>query len=289
MPVIFLPDRGIVAVAGADARTFLNGLVTADMDKVAPGKPAFAALLSPQGKILCDFFVVEADAADGGGFYLDCPRVLADDLVQRLGLYRLRARVGIDNMSATLGVGAVVAPAQYDPEDWLPFVDPRLPALGTRLIGPREALEAAGGDPVLYHRHRIGLVVPEGGKDFAYSDAFPHEVLMDQLGGVDFHKGCYVGQEIVSRMEHRGTARTRIVRAVYDGGFAPSEGVDVFVGERIIGKTGSQAAGAGLATIRIDRYADAVAAGQPVMAGGIGLTAEVPPYARFAITSGEGA
>jgi len=271
MSIIHLPDRGVVKVVGEDSRTFLDGLVTCDMDKVAPGRPGFGALLTPQGKVMFDFFIVEAEAADGGGFFLDTLRLLAPELVQRLNLYRLRARVIIEDLSDILGVAAVMEDAPFDPEDYLACADPRLAALGTRLIGERNGLAAQGGDPEAYHARRIGLGVPEGGKDFAFNDAFPHEVLMDRIGGVDFQKGCYVGQEVVSRMQHRGGARTRIVPVAYEGGFAPVEGIDVVAGGRTLGRTGSQHRGQGLAMLRLDRLADAAAAGVPVTAGGIGL------------------
>lgn len=281
MPAIYLPDRGVVTVAGDDARDFLNGLVTCDMNKVSPGQAGFGALLSPQGKILFDFLIVEAEPEDGGGFYLDTSRVLAPDLVERLGKYRLRAKVAVEDQSHRLGVAAVVGTPDVDPEDYLAFADPRLPALGLRLIGERAGLEALSGTPEDYHAVRIDLAVPEGGKDFAYNDAFPHEALMDQLHGVDFRKGCYIGQEVVSRMEHRGTARSRIVPVAYEGGFAPVEGVDVVAGEKVIGKAGSQHKGAGLALIRLDRLGDALETGVAVTAGGIGLTASKPPFADF--------
>lgn len=288
MPVIHLPDRGVVRVAGTEARTFLNGLVTCDMDKIAPGKPGFGALLSPQGKVLFDFLVVEAEPQDGGGFYLDCPRVLSPDLILRLGMYKLRADVAIEDLSDVLGVAAVLDDPGLDPEDFLAYADPRLPALGLRLIGERVTLQAIGGNPENYHARRIDLAVPEGGKDFAYNDAFPHETLMDQLNGLDFKKGCYVGQEVVSRMEHRGSARTRVVPVSYEGGFAPVEGVDVVAGDKVIGKAGSQHKGSGLAMLRLDRLADALAVGQNVTAGGIGLTAAKPPYASFNLPGVDG-
>lgn len=288
MPIIYLPDRGVVRVAGEGAREFLNGMVTCDMAKIAPGAPGFGALLSPQGKILFDFLIVEAEAGDGGGFFLDSPRVLCPDLAQRLAMYRLRAKVEIADMSETLGVAVVVGEVEYDPADYLAYTDPRLPALGQRLIGERAALAAIGGDPEAYHAHRIALAVPEGGKDFSYNDAFPHETLMDQLHGVDFRKGCYVGQEVVSRMQHRGTARTRIVPVAYEDGFAAIEGIDVVAGEKVIGKTGSQSNGTGLAMLRLDRLADALAGGIAVKAGGIGLTASKPAYATFPVPGAHG-
>lgn len=281
MPVIHLPDRGVVKVVGEDARSFLNGLVTCDMDKVSPANAGFGALLSPQGKVMFDFIIAEAEPQDGGGFFLDTLRVLAPDLMQRLNMYKLRARVIVEDLSDILGVAVAYGGAAFNADDYLAYADPRLPQLGHRLIGERHGLEKVGGKTLDYHAHRLSLSVPEGGKDFAFNDVFPHEVLMDQINGVDFRKGCYVGQEVVSRMEHRGTARTRIVPVEYEGGFAAIEGIDVISAGKIIGKTGSQYNGKGLALLRLDRLADALAAGQQVAAGGIPLKAVKPAFAKF--------
>lgn len=283
MSIIHLPDRGVVKVVGDDARTFLNGLVTCDMGKVAPDRSGYGALLSPQGKILFDFLIAEAEPADGGGFFLDCPRALAPDLMKRLNLYKLRAKVICEDLSDVLGVGVVIGASTFDAGDYLGYADPRLPALGMRLIGERNRLAALGGTTSPYHAHRIALGVPEGGKDFAYADAFPHEALMDQLNGVDFRKGCYVGQEVVSRMEHRGTARSRIVRVAYPGGFGPDAGAEVMAGDKVIGRAGSNAAGYGLALVRLDRLGEALQAGAAVTAGGVPLVAERPDFVQFEV------
>lgn len=283
MAIVHLPDRGVVKVVGEDARTFLNGLITSDMEHVSPKRAGFAALLSPQGKILFDFIIAEAPAEDGGGFFLDCPLALAPDLMKRLNLYRLRARVIVEDLSEILGVAAVLDESAFDPEDYLAYGDPRLPALGMRLIGERNGLKQMAGDPSSYHTRRVELGVPEGGKDFAYSDAFPHEALMDQLGGVDFRKGCYVGQEVVSRMEHRNAARTRVMCVTYPDGFGPEPGVEILAGDRAIGRTGSHVRGRGLAVLRLDKLADATGNGVEITAGGIPLVAEKPPYAKFGL------
>jgi folate-binding protein YgfZ len=134
-----------------------------------------------------------------------------------------------------------------------------------------------------YHAHRIALGVPEGGRDFLFGDAFPHEALMDQLHGVDFDKGCYVGQEVVSRMHHRGTARTRLLPVRYPGGFVPDEGVDVTGGERTLGKTGTAADTRGLVMVRVDRADEAVRAGEEIRAGGLPLTFVKTPWIAFPI------
>jgi folate-binding protein YgfZ len=286
MQIALLPDRGVVKVAGDDARGFLNGLVTNDMGKVAPGKPRFAALLTPQGKIIIDFIVAEAPINDGGGFFLDCPRALASTLVEKLNFYKLRAKVICEDLSNVLGVMAIwdgTAESDYG----LSYPDPRLPALGSRIMLPPHLAEEAaadlGGMPVsadAYEAHRIALGVPRGGLDFIYGDTFSHEADMDQLNGVDFGKGCYIGQEVVSRVEHRASARSRVVPIVYDE-FAPSSGLPVMAGDRQIGTLGSTAKGHGLALMRLDRIGDALAAGATIEAGGIAIRAVKPAWAKF--------
>jgi folate-binding protein YgfZ len=182
-------------------------------------------------------------------------------------------------MAVVAGWGESAAPG----ETALP--DPRLPALGWRAILPLEAAaaRASSGGEDAYHAHRIGLGVPEGGKDFAFGDTFPHEALMDQLAGVDFDKGCYVGQEVVSRMQHRGTARTRIVPVVYSAGTAAVPGTEVRAGDRILGKTGGSAGDRGLAMIRLDRAQDALGAGEPILAGGFPVRFSRPDWVRFEV------
>lgn len=286
MQVALLPDRGVVKVAGDDARGFLNGLVTNDIAKVAPGKPRFAALLTPQGKIIVDFIVAEAPSNDGGGFFLDCPRALASALVEKLNFYKLRAKVICEDLSSVLGVMAIwdgTAESEYG----LSYPDPRLPALGSRIMLPPHLAEEAAADLAgmlvgadAYEAHRIALGVPRGGLDFIYGDTFSHEADMDQLNGVDFGKGCYIGQEVVSRVEHRASARSRVVPIVYDE-FAPSSGLPVMAGDRQIGTLGSTAKGHGLALMRLDRIGDALAAGATIEAGGIAIRAVKPAWAKF--------
>jgi folate-binding protein YgfZ len=285
MPSAFLADRGVVRVTGDDARSFLDGLLTSNMHSVAVDRARFAALLTPQGKILVDFIVAEADGEIGGGFYLDVPRALAPDLAKRLAMYRLRAKVVVENVSDTLGITVYWGGAEAPEEDGLAYADPRVPGLGDRLIAERElARSLADSTDAAWDAHRIALGVPEGGRDFTYGDAFPHETDMDQLGGVDFDKGCYVGQEVVSRMEHRGTARTRIVPVVYPEGIAAMEGADVMAGDRRIGTAGSAGpGGTGLAMLRLDRLEEALAAGEPVRAGGLLVMPRHPGWARFAV------
>jgi folate-binding protein YgfZ len=276
MKAAFLPDRGVVKVSGDGARDFLNGLVTTDVALLRPQLGRFGALLTPQGKIIVDFLITEAPAGHGGGFLIDCPRALAQALTDKLGFYKLRAKVGIENLSDNLGVLAAWDGDLVIKPD-LAFADPRNAALGWRILIPSELTQKVADligaelvEATAYDAHRIAAVVPRGGLDFMYGDAFPHETNMDRLHGVDFDKGCYVGQEVVSRMQHRGTARTRTVRVMVDGP-APEPGAVILAGDKSVGTMGSTAGEAGLALIRVDRAADAIAAGVPLTAGGIGL------------------
>jgi folate-binding protein YgfZ len=287
MKAALLPDRSVAKVVGGDARHFLNGLLTADIGKVTPEHAAFAALLTPQGKIIVDCIVAEAPAEDGGGFFLDCPRALALTLVQKLNFYKLRAKVVVEDLSETLGVLAVwegIGSTEYG----LCYADPRLAALGLRvMIPPHLAKDTAADlgaelvDAKLYDAHRIALGVPRGGLDFTYGDAFPHETDMDQLNGVDFAKGCYVGQEVVSRIEHRGSARTRVVPVAYEG-FAPDAGAPVMAAEKSVGTLGSTLDGRGLALLRLDRAQEAIETGSPLVAGNATLRLIKPDWVRFA-------
>jgi folate-binding protein YgfZ len=287
MKAALLADRGVVKVAGDGARDYLHGLVTADILALAPGSARFCALLTPQGKIIADFIVTEAQAADGGGFFLDIPRAVGATLIGKLNLYKLRAKVLIEDLSGSLGVLAVWdgnGSAKYG----LAYADPRLSALGMRVILPRQQVVAAAAesraelvDAGSYEAHRIALGVPQGGSDFSYGDAFPHESDMDQLGGVDFDKGCYIGQEVVSRMQHRGTARTRAVPVRYDGAAALA-GAAVTAGERQLGTIGSAAAGRAVALLRLDRVAEAMSRGEPLTAGGVLIHLVKPDWAHFA-------
>jgi folate-binding protein YgfZ len=292
MKAALLADRGVVKVAGDGARNFLHGLVTADMLALAPGMARFCALLTPQGKIIADFIVAAAPAQDGGGFFLDVERGLCVSLVAKLNIYKLRAKVIVEDLSEVLGVLAAwdgPGTTGHGTTGYgLSYPDPRLPALGLRvMLPPHQAAAAAAElgatlvDAGQYEAHRIALGVPQGGADFSYGDAFPHETDMDQLGGVDFTKGCYVGQEVVSRMEHRGTARTRAVPVRYDGA-APAAGAAVTAGDRQVGTMGSTAAGRGLALLRLDRVGDAMAQGESLSAAGVTIYLVKPAWARFA-------
>src|SRR6266478_2560981 len=285
MKAAFLPDRGVVKVSGEDARNFLNGLVTTDVTQLAPGLGRFGALLTPQGKIIVDFLITEAPDGHGGGFLIDAPRPLAKGLADKLGFYKLRAKVAVENLSDSLGVLAVWDGEPSMKPD-LSFADPRKEALGWRILVPEElkqkVADLIGADLVdepAYEAHRVLIGVPRGGLDFMYSDAFPHETNMDRLHGVDFEKGCYVGQEVVSRMQHRGSARTRTVKIILDG-FSPEPGATILAGDKPVGTMGSTSGKNGLALIRTDRVTDALDAGLKLTAGGLAIHRAEPEELR---------
>ncbi|PTM41424.1 folate-binding protein YgfZ [Bosea sp. 124] len=282
MPATHLIDRGVIRVSGEDARDFLQNIVTNDMDAVTPDQAGYGALLTPQGKIICDFLVVAVPEGEGGGFLLDTPLLQTADLMKRLKLYKLRARVALDDLTEATAVIASCDGAALPEEAGLVYVDPRLPGLGQRAMTDRDgAAEIATASADAWHASRIALGVPEGGRDFTYGDAFPHEALLDQLGGVSFKKGCYIGQEVVSRMQHRGTARTRVVPIVFVDGIAAETGSDATAGGKALGRIGSGANGRALALLRLDRVADALAAGEPLLGGGLAFSLAKPDFIRF--------
>ena len=275
-----LSDRAVVRVSGPAAHGFLQGLITNDIDKAKPGGAIHAGLLTPQGKILFDFFVVPA--ADG--FLLEIAKAKAGELAQRLGFYKLRAQVEIAEDPSFAVAAAWGAPPRL-PDGAIAYADPRLSALSLRILLQAEADARNLGCTIAaedeYHAHRIALGVPEGGRDYAFGDAFPHEAMFDRLAGVDFDKGCFIGQEVVSRMEHRGIARKRIVGVEGEGPLPPS-GTEITAGGAPVGTLGSVSEHSGLALLRLDRAEEAKAAGLPLRAGEVTVDLRIPGWARLA-------
>lgn len=276
MPVIHLTDRVLIRAAGPEASKFLHGVITCNVATMAKGDARYGALLTPQGKIISDFlFYSEGEDA----FLFDVPAERAEDLLKRLTFHRLRAKVTFDRLD-DFAVAAVFDTTGTLPEGTL-YPDPRLAALGQRLILPRAAAEALTADPAAYEAHRIALGIPKGGPDFAYGDTFPHEADMDQLGGVDFKKGCYVGQEVVSRMEHRSTPRNRLVEVLFS---QPLEsGQEIKAGDKSVGQLGSVSEGRGIAMVRLDRANDAKVEGVPLIAGDVTVELRRPGWAEFSM------
>ena len=265
-----LTDRVLLGITGPDARNFLHNIVTADMLHLDEGSAAYSALLTPQGKILFDFFIVRQT----DGYLIDCARDQATALLQRLTMYKLRADVTLTPDDET-PVHALWSGGP--PEVAAAVPDPRTPDMGWRLYGPAEP-NASLAD---YHAHRIAHGIADTVQDIGSGEVFPHEANLDQLAGVSFTKGCYVGQEVVSRMQHRGTARNRFIIATAAEPLTP--GTEITAGGRRIGEIKSVAGQQALALVRIDRLATAMAGDTPVLAGSAILTFDVPAWARFTL------
>jgi folate-binding protein YgfZ len=270
---ILLADRSVLRVAGPQSESFLQDLVSNDVTTLGTGEARYAALLTPQGKILFDMLIIAIEQDGARAFLLDCASEQAAELVKRLGFYKLRAKVTIEDRSDAIAVLACLDALPQD-IDAIAVRDPRAPSLGWRAYVPRQAAASAQPHVEAYDARRIAAGVPKGGIDFFYGDALPHEANLDRLGGVDFKKGCYIGQEVVSRMEHRGTTRKRVVRIRFPG-VPPAPGAEIRAGDVLLGTVGSSAGKQGLAMVRLDRAADAKSAGVAPVASGVALDVEI--------------
>ncbi|HET6378050.1 MAG TPA: folate-binding protein [Methylocella sp.] len=272
-----LEDRGVIELAGEDTAGFLQRLITNSVRDIPRGEARFSALLTPQGKLLFDFFVVPLPQGPEAGYLFDCVKAHTGELIKRLNIHKMRAKIAITDRSGELGVAAVLAGEPPGGLEGIVFHDPRAPGMGLRVIAPHsELLLLPDAGEASYEAHRIAQGVPKGGVDFTYGEAFVHDVNLDFLHGVDFKKGCYVGQEVVARVHFRKSARKRIVK-VHFGGEAPAPGTQIVAGETNIGQTGSAAGAEGLAMVRIDRLEEARAAGAEIKAGETPLNLIVPP------------
>jgi len=284
MPSALLSDRTLISVTGAEAEHFLQNILTTDLDALAEGEARPGALLTPQGKILFDFLI----SRDGsGGFRLDCRTEVADDFLRRLMLYKLRAKVEIGKQEQMLVAASWDSDSSASHDDSTVLRDARFkpPAAAFRIYGPAIS---ASGDVSAWHAYRIAGGVAESGSDYALGDAFPHDVLLDETGGVGFGKGCYVGQEVVSRMHHRGTARRRVL-LVSAGTPLPAPGTEIVANGRSIGALGSVSGTKGLAIVRIDRVKDALDAGVTISAADVPLSLAIPAWAKFTFPQDAGA
>lgn len=269
-----LTSRALLRLSGGDVVHFLQNLVTCEVEKLADGAASFGALLTPQGKILFDFFLLR----DGDAFIIDVDAGQRDALAKRLTFYKLRADVQISMDDRPVFALWGDAPSQG-------FVDPRLADMGNRHFG---ALSETNSDEAAWHAHRLALGMPQAGLDFEFGESFPHEALMDQMGGastgagVDFSKGCYVGQEVVSRMQHRGTASNRFVKVTSDNAFAPeATGQALTANDKRIGTLGSTSGKTALALVRVDRATAAIGDGNPILLNGAAVMLAPPAFTRF--------
>ncbi|MBZ9660898.1 folate-binding protein YgfZ [Mesorhizobium sp. ESP-6-4] len=280
MPFAQIKDRALVSVSGPDAEHFLQNILTTDLDMLAPGEARPGALLSPQGKILFDFLV---SRAGDDGFQLECRADIADDFVRRLMLYRLRAKAEIAKQDQVLVTVAWGDDSTASRSDSTALSDTRFQDITVTRTYGGEARD--GGDPNGWLNIRIGNGIAESGSDYQLGDAFPHDVLLDETGGVGFKKGCYIGQEVVSRMQHRGTARRRVLIASADSPL-PAAGTELTVAGRLVGTLGSVGHRTGLAIARIDRVKAALDAGEAITAGEIPVRLAIPAWVKYTFPEG---
>jgi len=259
-----LSNRSVIRLSGDDARPFLQGLVTQDVLNVKENEAAFATLLTPQGKILFDFFLTPTD----DGFLIDVAKEAAEALNKRLTMYKLRAKVSV---SIEEGLAVAVGDMR-DP--MLSFADPRHVSLPPRAIVQTASIPPADAD---YDRIRLDIGVPEFGKDFAAEEVFLLDVNYDALNGVSYKKGCFVGQEVTSRMKRKGEIRKRTLIATFDGA-PPARSASLEAGDNAIGEILSGREGSALALIRLDRLKAAEDVGAALTAEGKALQIAFPDY-----------
>ena len=263
-PPQVLPNRAVIRITGEGALAFLHNLLTCDVEGLQPGQAAYGALLTPQGKILHDVFVM----ATTDGVLIDCTDDQTEDLLKKLAMYRLRAKLAISHDTAL----EVAAASTRLPDG---YVDPRLVAMGWRAFRPKGL--TPNGEGYDAARLQIGLA---DSSDIGSNNLFPHEANFDQMNGVSFSKGCYVGQEVVSRMQHRATARSRVLPVTCDVA-APVKGSTIHSGETLIGEILSSSGERALALLRLDRLADAKA---PLLSGTVKVNVQKPDWVKYVVT-----
>lgn len=244
-----LDDRAVIAVTGPEARTFLQGLITNDVEKLAPNLGLYAALLTPQGKVLFDFLLAEGD----GAILIDCVKNAREQLLKRLSLYRLRSKVTIEPRDQLEVLAAWNGTQAHHA---IVYTDPRSAKLGLRAIGARAEMPAEVSGQDAYRTKRLEFGIPEG-EDFGSDHMFALEADLKELNAISFEKGCYVGQELTARMQHRGTVRKRLMPVVAVAGMLPAQGTSVTSGSREIGELTSTYGDSGFALLRLDRLEEA--------------------------------
>ncbi|MEE9249706.1 MAG: folate-binding protein [Alphaproteobacteria bacterium] len=296
---VVLADRGVLIVSGADARGFLQGLISNDINKVGPDRAIYAAFLTPQGKYLHDFFIAQI----GDSLMIDCEGARLDDLVRRLGFFRLRAEVSLDDASQRWTVLALLGDGARDSQSLrgqegrggpfaggICFVDARYAGVGARALLPKEggvealksaALRQATAED--YERLRLSYGLPDGSRDLAIEKSLLLENGFEELNGLDWDKGCYVGQELTARTRYRGLVRKCLLPVTVEGPL-PESGTRIMLGEREAGEMRSGLDKMGLAMLRLEMVEKAEKEGTPLTAKDAKLTAHRPAWM---VSSGE--
>ncbi len=288
---VLLENRAILGLSGGDVVSFLQGLISTNAERLDEGQALYGALLTPQGKFLHDFFLARL----GDRVLLDVAAERAEDLAKRLAMYKLRADVGIETLDDFAVVALLGGHGREDKAaplaDGIAFADPRLGDLGARAILPRTGLEEAlategfgSGTPEDYETLRLGLGVPDGARDLIVDKSLLLESNFEELHGVDFDKGCYIGQEVTSRTKYRGLVKKRLMRVeatTKDGGKLPPPGAEITLDGKNAGEMRSSIGGTGLALIRLEALETASKSGAPLIAGEVELNAAKPAWAVY--------
>jgi hypothetical protein len=284
-----LPARGAIEVTGDDRVEFLQGLVSNDVTKATPNRTIYAALLTAQGRYLFDFFII----AQGDALYIDTEAARLPDLQRRLSIYKLRAKIALGNASERFAVAVAwgddtsnaldlaEAGAAKEFAGGIAYIDPRLAALGARFLLPRDKRDApaqagfAASDADAYDRHRLALGVPDGTRDLTPEKALPMESGFDEMNGIDWQKGCYMGQELTARMKHRALVKKRLLPVAIEGGDVAS-GTEITQDSKEAGEMLSSRDNRGLALLRLD----AVDSGATIKAGDVIIRPLKPSWVK---------
>jgi folate-binding protein YgfZ len=292
---VLLEDRGVLALHGGEARSFLQGLVSNDVTGISEDRAGYGALLTPQGKFLFDLFIVQ----EGAQLLLESEAARLDQLLRRLLMYRLRTKIDIEDVSARFAVAALIGDdvagrlelperpgAARTLDQGVAFIDPRLARLGARALLPKDAAATMLADlgfeqvePAAYERLRLTLGVPDGSRDLVVEKATLLESGFEELNGVDFAKGCFVGQELTARMRYRGLVRKRLMPVTFTGA-PPPPGTIIRLGEREAGEMRSGIDGQGMALLRLEQVEKAKSEGAPLMAGDTEILPVAPAWAN---------
>ncbi|KJE36021.1 aminomethyltransferase [Thalassospira sp. HJ] len=291
-----LPDRAVIRVSGPDRVSFLQGLVSNNIETISPEKSGYGALLTPQGKFLFDFFVYHQDE---DSLLIECERgengARAAELFKKLRMYKLRAKAELTDVSDSYDVVAVFGKdalsslslkatpgATAHMADGIKAVDPRLAEMGARVLLPKNALAEMGAigaqesDVETYHQMRVSLGIPNGSEEMEVEKSILLESGFEELGGVDFKKGCYMGQELTARTKYRGLVRKRLLPVKIDGP-APNAGTPIMNGDKEAGIIRSVHGDFGLALIRLER----IEGDAELFAGDAKITVSVPDWVQL--------
>lgn len=291
-----LEQRGLIGLSGEDAVSFLQGLVSNDVNKVSDAQAIYSALLTPQGKFLYDFFIFRM----AGGLVIDCEAARLDELKRKLSLYKLRAKAELKDLSEEYTVAALIGDdvagdlgieqtegTAIPYHNGVAYMDPRLSEVGARLVLPKDQAAAtlndcgfSSGSLEDYEGLRLELGLPDGSRDMEIDRAILLENGFKELHGVDWEKGCYMGQELTARTHYRGLIKKRLMPVRIDGPL-PAPGTPLEMGDKIVGEMRSGLGNKGLAMVRLEAFESVSETGEGLKSGEAVIHPVKPEWADF--------